>query len=258
MIAHVDITEQKRIEDQIRTLNHELESRVIARTAKLRAAVEALQAEIDKRKLLEREILEISEREQSRFGQDLHDGLGQELAGIALITNVLAEKLQAESHPFAKSASNITTYIRDSIESTRRLAKGLYPIELDRYGLPLALEDLANQTRLRFDIHCELRQTGDAPKLDESAQIHIYRIVQESIGNAIKHGKAEHIIIESAAGDGVHTFSITDDGIGFQKPADKHGMGLHLMEYRARVIGAEIAVEKPEQGGCRITCWLPV
>jgi len=258
VIAHVDISEQKRIEDQIRNLNIELESRVIARTAKLRAAVAALQSEIDKRKRLEREILEISEREQSRFGQDLHDGLGQELAGIAMISNVLAGKLQAEAHPLAQAAGNITTYISDSIESTRQLAKGLYPIELDRYGLLLALEDLANQTSLRFGIHCELRQSGEPPKLEHSAEIHIYRIVQESIGNAIKHGKAGHVIIESAAGDGAHTFTITDDGIGIQKPIGKHGMGLNLMKYRARVIGAKISVERPEKGGCRITCRLPV
>jgi len=258
VIAHVDITQQKLIQEEIRTLNQELESRVIARTAKLRAAAEALQQEIDKRMRLEREILEISEREQSRFGQDLHDGIGQELAGVALISNVLAEKLKNEAHPEAATAANITTYIRDSIESTRRLAKGLYPIELDRYGLLLALEDLANQTTQRFGVDCELKQLGELPELDHTAQIHIYRIVQESISNAIKHGKASKIMIESIAADGCYTLSITNDGVSFQKKTDNPGMGLHLMNYRARVIGAEVEMEAPPEGGCRVTCFMRI
>jgi signal transduction histidine kinase len=152
----------------------------------------------------------------------------------------------------------MAAYIRETIDSARRFAKGLYPIELSRYGLPLALEDLAGQTSRRFGIRCELRQQGEAPKLQGSAEIHIYHIVQECIANALKHGRAENVVIESVAGDGVHTFTVTNDGIGFETPAGSSGMGLHLMDYRARVIGATIAMEKPGEGGCRVTCRIPV
>lgn len=258
VVAHVDITAQKRVEAQIRTLNQVLESRVLERTNELQQTVQALEAEIRNRQRLECEILEISEREQSRIGQDLHDGLGQELSGISMLGDVHARQLQALSHPSAKDAAKIANYIRAAIESTRQLAKGFYPIELDRYGLLLALKGLADQTSQRSGIRCELRQHGGDPQLEKSAEIHIYRIVQEGVSNAIKHGRPHRILIESRAGQGVHTFSVTDDGVGFVPPVASSGMGLHLMEYRARVIGANFKVEQPAQGGCRITCWLAV
>lgn len=221
-----------------------------------RGAVSVL-VDITERKRLEREILEISECEQSRLGQDLHDGLGQELTGIAMLCKVLADKLRTECHPSAETAANIATHVSDAIGSARRLARGLYPVELSCYGLFVALKELAGQTSQRLGIRCELRQSGQAPTFNESIGIHIYRIVQEGIANAIKHGHARQIVIESLEADGFHTFHVTDDGIGFERPAEHSGMGLHLMEYRARVIGAELNVEKPAQGGCRITCRLP-
>ncbi len=253
VVAHVDITAQKVIEEQIRALNQNLEHRVLDRTAELQNAVRALESEITLRQRLEREILEISEREQSRLGQDLHDGLGQELAGTAMLGDVLARKLQSESHPLAAAAAKVADYIRSIIDSTRRLAKGLYPVDLNRYGLLVALKDLADQTSQRTGISCELRQSGEGPQLANSTEIHIYRIVQECVGNAVKHGRPRHIIIEALAVGDSHTFTVTNDGVGYEQPAaNRIGMGLHLMEYRARVIGARFTIEQPEHGGCRV------
>ncbi len=252
----VDITARKQAEHEIRNLNRQLESRVRERTTELQETVNLLEGEIRNRRRLEHEILEISEREQCRLGQDLHDGLGQELSGIAMLGDVHARELKAESHPSAQAATHIAEYVRATIASTRRLAKGLYPIELDRSGLLLALRDLAIQTSHRIGIHCELRQTGAEPRFEKSSAIHIYRIVQECIANAVKHGLAHHITIESVAGTGSHTFVVTDNGVGFAQSAGTTGMGLHLMDYRSRLIGAEITVEHPAQGGCRITCRL--
>lgn len=256
VVAHVDITAQKRIEEKIRILNQQLETRVAERTNELLATVAVLEAEIGNRQRLEREILEISEREQSRLGQDLHDGLGQELSGIAVLGDVLAKELVAQAHPSSEAAVKIAAYVRGAIDSTRRLAKGHYPVELDRYGLLLAIKDLAAQTTIRTGIECELCQYGADPQLAKAVEIHLYRIVQECIGNAIKHAQPRKIIIASRAGDGSHTFSVTDDGIGFDHSVVSSGMGLHLMEYRARVIGAMITMEQPPTGGCRISCRL--
>lgn len=257
VVAHLDISEQKRVEEQVRRLNDALEWRVMERTLDLREAVESLENEIVKRHCLEREILEISEREQSRFGQDLHDGLGQELAGIALIANVLASQLQTEGHHSAETACNIAGYIRDTIDSARRLAKGLYPIDLNRYGLLLALEDLATQTGIRCGVRCELKRSGEIPRLGQSAEIHIYRIVQEGIANAIKHGNAGHIVIGCLSEEGAIRFTVSDDGAGLMVPLGAGGMGLHLMNYRARLIGAEISVRNAAAGGCVVELRLP-
>jgi PAS domain S-box-containing protein len=252
-----DITARKQAEESVRTLNQELESRVVERTAELRAAVAKVEKEIDKRRRLEREILEIAEREQSRLGQDLHDGLGQELAGISLLSNALANDLETAAHSSAKAAANIAKYTNSTIESARRLARGLYPIELSRRGLLFALEDLAELTNLRTSVSCELRSEGLAAGLKPSTEIHIYRIVQECISNAIKHGKASRITIELLTRGEFYIVAVTDNGVGFAGSSDSGGMGLHLMEYRARLIGAQIEINNPIGGGCRVECRLP-
>jgi PAS domain S-box-containing protein len=249
--VHTDITESRQAEQ-------ELETRVAERTAELKSAVAAVQSEIAKRLRLEREIIEIAEREQSRLGQDLHDGLSQELAGIALLSNALANDLKGESHPKAEAAMNIASYSNNSIQSARMLARGLYPIELSRRGLWFALEDLADLTSRRSGITCVLQAEGPPPRLDPSVEIHVYRIVQECIGNAIKHGNPNHITLESRTDGEFYFFTVTDDGTGFSPEGTNGGMGLHLMEYRARVIGAEIEITQPEEGGYRVTCRVPV
>jgi len=251
-----DITERKQAQEQISTLNRELESRVLDRTNELQETVTALETEIQNRHRLERGILEISEREQCRLGQDLHDGLGQELSGIAMLGVVLTKKLRAQNNPLANDADKLATYVSRALDSTRRLAKGLYPIELERSGLRLALQELADQTRSLTRISCEVRHNGAEPKLDKPTEIHIYRIIQECIGNAVKHAMPKQIIIETHTGDGMHIFSVTDDGKGFAVPTGSFGMGLHLMHYRARLIRAELTIEQPETLGCRITCRL--
>jgi|GEM_PF-2878977 len=249
-----DITARKQAERAIQQLNEQLEARVHRRTLELEKTVLALESQIAERHRLEREILEVSEREQSRIGQELHEGLGQELAGISMLGNSLARDLQAESHPAAGDAVKITNYIRATIASARQLAKSLYPIDLN-HGLVIGLEALAAQTTARFEVRCEVRQVGAAqPLLLKPIKTHLYRIAQECISNALKHGQASHIQIELLVEGAECILTVLDDGSGFKAPADHTGMGLRIMKYRARVIGAHLEICKPAAGGCRVTC----
>jgi signal transduction histidine kinase len=229
---------------------------VADRTTSLQTTVSQLETEISKRQQLEREILSISEREQCRIGMDLHEGLGQELTGISFIGDVMASRLEADSHPLSETAAQMTRSIRSLISTTSLLAKGLYPVELDRYGLLTALGDLAHRTQEQYGIACSV-ESEKLPKGKKSSEIHIFRIVQECVVNAIKHAAANKITIEVRRHGETTCFAVTDDGIGFDPSKKRSGMGLEIMDYRMREIGGEIRIEKPTHGGSRILVLIP-
>ena len=247
----IDITERKESEKALRNFNAELEARVKDRTL-------VLEQETARRQQLEEKILQINEREQNRLGQDLHDDLGQQLAGIGMLSEVLASQLHSELHPSAVDAARIQTLLSESITTTRDLAKSFYPVELERGGLILALQDLAVRTERLAKICCSV--TGESHfHFQKSSEIHLFRIVQEAISNALKHGDAAKIEINCQAKDGVWTLTVTDDGSGFapSEHLDGIGMGLNIFQFRARLIGAKIDVRKGNEGGCIVTCTLP-
>ena len=220
----------------------------------------ALVAEMAEHRRLEREILEISEREQARLGQDLHDDLGQQLAGIGMFAFTLNEMLRAEGHRCAADAEFMMTSLTSALNTARNLAKSLFPIELEYGGLTVALEELAQRTGMLTKVRFQLT-VDPAFEIEKNSAIHLYRIVQESVGNAIKHSKAQTITIECQVLDGVRTVRVTDDGVGFKEPEQESkwtGMGLHLFQYRARLIGATVEVKALSEGkGCQVTCRLP-
>ena len=211
--------------------------------------------DISERKRLEREILEISDQEQLRIGQDLHDGLGQHLTGIAFLTKVLVAELTEECSSHAASARKIAALVKEAIARTRDLAHGLSPVGLDAQGLAPALHELARRTQELLGIQCMF--VGDhAINPDEpTANVHLYRIAQESINNSIKHGKATKIVIKLASDGDQGILSIEDDGIGFSNSrVEKAGMGLRIMAYRSRMIGALLTVRPRVAHGTIVTC----
>jgi signal transduction histidine kinase len=234
----------------LRTLNRNLESQVQRRTT-------ALKDEMVERERLERELLEISEREQHRIGQDLHDSLCQHLTGATLAAQVLEEKLVALKLPVAADAGKMVELVEQSIDLSRKLARGLSPVEMTADGLMLALEEYAGSTSELFKVSC--RFECDSPVLVHNATTagHLYRIAQEAVGNAMKHGRAGKILIRLEAGEASTVLSIKDDGIGLPAvPAKGRGMGLRIMAHRSAMIGGTFQARRDDAGGTLVTCEL--
>ncbi|MGH7977618.1 MAG: PAS domain-containing sensor histidine kinase, partial [Limisphaerales bacterium] len=212
--------------------------------------------DITERKRLEREILEISNREQQRIGQDLHDGLCQELTGIELMCQVLEQKLEAKSKGEARQVGEIAQHIRGAITHTRKLVRGLSPVELEANGFMSALHELVAHAQKLFHIECLVKCPQPVLIQNNIFATHFYRIIQEAINNAIKHGKAKRIVISLKPWDNKTTLTISDDGVGFSSETKKSGgMGLHIMKYRASVVGAMLEVRSGIDGaGTTVTC----
>jgi two-component system, LuxR family, sensor kinase FixL len=209
--------------------------------------------DITERKRLEKEILEISEREQRRIGQDLHDGLCQHLAGIEMLSQVLAQKLAPKSKEASARATEIAKAIRESISQTRLLARGLSPVTLESEGLMSALAELALNTEKMFRVRCHF-DCPEAVKFENhAAATHLFRIAQEAVSNAIKHGKARNLSIQLRDEAGRIHLRVNDDGIGFPgKNSVSGGMGLRIMQSRIGMVGGALTIERLLPGGTAV------
>jgi len=215
--------------------------------------------DITERRRMEREILEIGSQEQMRIGQDLHDGLCQELTGVSFALEVLGQKLAARSAPETASIRKVAELIDQSISHARALAHGLQPVNLDASGLESALQELSLKTERVFHVSCLFISEGSVLVHDNVVATHVYRIAQEAIGNSIKHGKAKTIMLDLAVNAGQLCLTITDDGIGLDNTSgDGKGIGLQTMQYRARVVGGTLIVRPGERGGTVVVCTVPL
>ena len=258
VIAHVDVSERKRAEQVIRRLNVELELRVEQRTSALQQANEKLREEAAMRRKLEEEILHISEREQQRIGQDLHDDLGQQLAGIWLLSDVLKSNLTKQGSPEAGNAEQITGLLRNSLTLTRSLARGLHPVSVQQGGLVAALDELTTRTCDMFKVNCRCN-CPPGIEMDNTTATHLYRIAQEAVTNAVKHGQAKEIDIELSTNQRSTVLSVKDQGGGIADlDPDRKGMGLRIMSYRADMIGGTLHIQRNQNGvGTTVLCSIP-
>jgi two-component system sensor histidine kinase UhpB len=207
--------------------------------------------EVTGRKALEQEILEISNREQRRLGSDLHDGLGQELTGLSLLLKGLEVQLSREAPQYTPQVLKISDLLARAIQSTRSLARGLAPVNLERGGLPEALKHLAARCTDMYNLQCSFANgVQKLPDLEEGAATHLYRVAQEATTNAARYARAKTIAIELRSTGRKLQLSIADDGIGLSAglAQGRPGMGLKIMEYRARMLGGTLSFEEPGPG----------
>ena len=215
--------------------------------------------DITERKRLEKRILEVSAREQRRIGEDLHDGLGQHLTGIAFMSKVLESDLCEKALPESADAAKIVNLVNEAINKTRELSRGLLPVVSDAHGLMSALTRCAEEMQDLFRITCRFECGAPVLVYDVSVATHLYHIAREAVNNAIKHGHPSHIVIGLSAENGEGTLSVQDDGEGISEiPANHAGMGLNIMNYRANMVGGSLDIRKNFTGGTSVVCIFPL
>ncbi|MDQ2825003.1 MAG: histidine kinase, partial [Verrucomicrobiota bacterium] len=203
---------------------------------------------------LEGEILAISDREQRRLGQDLHDSLCQHLTAIAFMARSMAVRLKNHRVVEVEDIEKIAELINDGVTEARTIARGLHPVEMDPAGLAVALQLLHRRSRLPY----RLDMDEDLSIADPKVALHLYRIASEAVMNANKHARARELVVRMRRSAKAIELSVTDDGIGIDKNRnDGSGMGFHLMDYRARSIGARLEINSIKPHGTRVACYVP-
>lgn len=213
---------------------------------------------LEQRRQLEQDIVSVSEYEQQRIGQDLHDGLCQHLAAIGCAARVLADELQAQQVPGVKDAEMIEGAIQQAVLEARNLARGIFPVHVDRSGLSAALVDLGKTMSRLTGASIEVKDTVDVSVDQPDVSMHLYRIAQEAVANAVRHSGATRITVSMTASHGRLHLIVEDNGSGIGLPGrpQGEGMGLRTMRYRSQALGADLQIGPREGGGTRVCCSL--
>lgn len=253
-----NVTSREFAEQEMQKLNSNLEQRIRERTAELEESNRELQREILARKTLEGELISISERAHRRVGHDLHDGVCQELSGIRFSLEAISKKRRRGTIE-REQLDKLSGALERAVHHIRLLSRGLAPLELEDGNLAAALEELAANTTALFQIECKAKCRGRSHRLEIEKAINLFRIAQEGIQNAIKHGNADKIHIDLDLQHG--SLSITDNGNGIKEetppPEHGNGMGLKIMRHRAGAIQGSVALESMPSGGVRVMCKFP-
>jgi len=213
---------------------------------------------LERAQILERQILDTSEREQQRIGRDLHDSLGPHLAAVGYAAANLGNELHRDNPPAAAKAGQICKLVAEAVSLTRDLARGISPVLLDASGLSVALEGLARTTSGLGAATVSFHETGDTNIRDPEVSMQLYRICQEAVNNAVKHGEAKNVTILLGRNEGALRLTVADDGKGITSLSRiKPGMGMHSMRYRARALGGELKIDSHPDEGTVVSCEIP-
>jgi len=244
----------KKAKREIQRAQVQLENHIRRRTEELSQTNERLVEEVAQRREAEKAILDVIDREQRRLGQDLHDGLCQTIAGVRLMVEDLRGKVGGGSRDLAEM---IEGQLTEALDQAYAIARGLYPVELETNGLTPALEELAAKMSKIHPVRCQFRCPRSVGIHDNAVATHLYRIAQEAVINAIKGGKASRIRVRLRHRGAMMVLSIADNGTGLAGGPARQGMGLKLMEHRARLINAELMFRSRSGGGTLVTCSFP-
>lgn len=253
--SNTDITPRKKIEHALQRSKAMLEEMVEKRTQALRYANAELEKEIVRRRGLEGQILEISDREQEKLGQELHDGLCQQLTAIGFLARATALRLRDHRVIQQEDLERIAQLINTSVMDARNIARDLHKEEINAAEFKQALEDLV--TRKIWRTPCQLDLRTEINIENDKAASELYRILREAIINANKHARASEIVLQVRSSKNDLIFRVCDDGVGLKKTKG-HGLGFHIMKYRAESIGARLQLESMKKGGTRVTCSFPL
>ncbi|HEV2329632.1 MAG TPA: PAS domain S-box protein [Verrucomicrobiae bacterium] len=254
-----DITARKKSQDLLRHANEMLEVKVRERTAQLLQLNAKLRREVTIRRNLQNQIMDISEREQRRIGQDIHDGLGQQLTGIAMLADALQDKLRSKKLDEAEDSRRVLLLLQQARSQTRRLSHGLQPVPPDPDGLMISLKELAESVT-NLGVDCRFQCPVPIHLSDNLKATHLFRIAQEAVGNALRHAQCQKIRLSLSTSKGSLRLEIRNDGRKFllRQKRKSRGMGLQLMKFRSEAMGGALHVNPLSPGGALIACIVPV
>jgi signal transduction histidine kinase len=250
----IDVSERAQAKEELRAANAGLEKRVAEHTADLEAASA-------RSKRLESIVREVDERERERLGRDIHDMVGQTLTALAIRCEVLKNRLVIEGSSHALDASSILDNVKLLMSQTRSLARQLFPVAVESREINEPLQELAGSMRVSLGIDCSCKFKGEQffGRLDAEAKINIFRIAQEAVSNAIKHGKARKIAISLELRENGGSISIANNGLPFLPDAPKgDGIGMSIMKSRAEMLGGSLAISPAAGGGAKVKCSFPL
>ncbi|MCP4129575.1 MAG: response regulator [bacterium] len=210
--------------------------------------------DITQRKNLEKILMTVNEKERHEIGQELHEGLGQHLSGIAFKSEILRLKLKEKTYAEEREITDIVKMVNQAIDQTREIARGLSPVDMSGGGLQTALEDLRLEVEDDTGINCLLQWDNNVVIKEDLEATNLFYIVKEAVKNSVVHGKSKNVIIIFNSVNTVITLKIIDDGSGIPAGTESRGIGLSIMRYRAWLVGATLEIKNNQGGGTIIEC----